>query len=67
MADRLTLSVPVYLKIWNQWMIVYGGSTIDVASASALAPAHYTNLIVGGGTLTASGHNQPVANFRIKE
>jgi hypothetical protein len=67
MADRVTLTQPVYFKVWGQPMIVYGGSTVDVVSSSMFAPAHITNVVPGGGSLTASGHNQPVSNFRIKE
>jgi hypothetical protein len=67
MADRVTLTVPVYMKIWGQPMIVYGGSTVDVASSSMFAPNQVTNIVPGGGTLLNGVHNQPVSGFRIKE
>jgi hypothetical protein len=61
MVDRVTLPQPVYLKVW------YGGSTIDVPSASALSPSQITNVLLGTGTLLNGQHAQPVSNFRIKE
>jgi hypothetical protein len=67
MSDRITLTQPVYLKVLGQWSIVYGGSTLDVPSAAALAPAHVTNVLVGGGAALSNGHVTPVSNFRIKE
>jgi hypothetical protein len=67
MADRVTLLVPVYMKIWGQPMIVYGGSTVDVASSSMFAPSQITNVVAGGGTLLNGTHNQPVSGSRIKE
>jgi hypothetical protein len=66
MADRVTLTQPVYMRIWGQWMLVYGGSTIDVASSSMFAPSQITSVIPGGGTLLNGQHNQPVANFRSR-
>jgi hypothetical protein len=67
MSDRITLTQPVYMKVLNQWSIVYGGSTLDVPSAGAFASAHVTNVLVGGGGTLSNGHTTPVSNFRIKE
>jgi hypothetical protein len=67
MVDRVPLTQPVYLKVWGQPMIVYGGSTIDVPSASALSPSQITNVQLGTGTLLGGVHAQLVSNFRIKE
>jgi hypothetical protein len=64
MADRITTTVPLVFKVWGQPIIVEGYSTVDVPSASAFAPQHITNVIPGGGTLTASGHAQPGGPFR---
>jgi hypothetical protein len=66
-VDRVTLTQPVYLKVWGQPMIVYGGSTIDVPSAAALSPSQITNVLLGTGTLLNGQHAQPVSNFRVKE
>jgi hypothetical protein len=55
------------MKVLNQWMIVYGGSTLDVPSAAAFASAHITNVSLGGGGTLSNGHTTPVSNFRIKE
>ena len=67
MVDRVTLTQPVYLKVWGQPMIVYGGSTIDVPSAAALSSSQITNVLLGTGTLLNGQHAQPVSNFRVKE
>jgi hypothetical protein len=67
MADRVTLTQPVYFKVWGQPMLVLGGSTVDVASSSMFASAHITNVMPGAGSLLNGTHNQPVSNFRIKE
>jgi hypothetical protein len=66
MTDRVTLTAPIYMKIWGQWMTVLGGSQIDVPSASAFAPSQITNVQLGTGTLLGGVHAQPVANFRQK-
>jgi len=66
-VDRVTLTQPVYLKVWGQPMIVYGGSTIDVPSAAALSSSQITNVLLGTGTLLNGQHAQPVSNFRVKE
>jgi hypothetical protein len=66
MSDRITLTQPVYMPLLGQWMIVYGGSTIDVPSASAFAPTHITSVSVGGGGTLNHGHNTPVSNVRTQ-
>jgi hypothetical protein len=66
MADRVTLTQPVYMPLAGQWCVVLGGSTIDVASSSAFAPGHITNVTPGGGTLLNGVHNNPVSNVRIR-
>jgi hypothetical protein len=66
MADRITLTVPIYMKLAGQPCIVEGGSTVDVVSSSAFAPGHITNVIAGGGTLLNGVHNQGVSNVRVR-
>ena len=34
MSDRLTLTQPVYMPVQGQWVIVYGGSVLDLPSAA---------------------------------
>ena len=66
MADRITLTAPVYMPVQGQWTIVYGGSQIDVADATKFDPRQVTNVQLGAGTLLNGQHNNPYANFRQK-
>jgi hypothetical protein len=67
MADRITLNVPVYMKLDGQSQIVLGGSTIDVASSAVFASNQISNVIPGGGNLSNGVHNWGVSNVRTKE
>jgi hypothetical protein len=66
MSDRITLTQPIYMPLLGQWVIVYGGSTIDVPSASAFSPGHITAVSVGGGSTLINGKATPVSNVRTK-
>ena len=66
MTDRITLTQPVFMKVQGQWLIVYGGSQLDVPSAAAFAPSQITNVQLGTGSLLNGVHTNPVANFRAR-
>jgi hypothetical protein len=66
MSDRITLTQTIYMRVLGQWVIVYGGSTLDVPSAAAFASGHITNVSIGGGGTLSNGHTTPVSNYRTR-
>jgi hypothetical protein len=66
MVDRITLTVPLYMPLEGQWVVVQGGSQLDVASASAFAPSTITNVQLGTGSLLNGQHNRGVTNVSRK-
>jgi hypothetical protein len=66
MADRVTLLVPVYMKLAGQPCVVEANSTIDVSSSTIFAPGHITNVVPSGGTLLNGQHNRGVSNVGVR-
>ena len=64
MSDRLTLTQPVYMPVQGQWVIVYGGSVLDLPSAAVIHQSHKTNVLVGGGGTLVNGQTTPVSTYR---
>ena len=64
MADRITLTNDVYMKLDGQWGIVLSGTVIDVPTAGNYSPPHYTLSATPAGTLGSHGGPTPVSNVR---
>jgi hypothetical protein len=63
MADTITTTVPIYMPVLGQWILVEGGSTVVVPSAASFASSHVSNVQLGTGTLYG-GKTTPGNPFR---
>lgn len=66
MVDRITITVPTYMNLDNQWQIVYPGSVIDVPSAANFSSANSTPVRETAVSLRSHGKPTPVRNVRTR-
>jgi hypothetical protein len=67
MPDRITIAVDqLAMKVAGQPVVVLSGSVIDVATASAFAPSHVSNVQLGTGSLLNGVHANPVSNYKTR-
>lgn len=64
MVDRITIAVPTYMFLDNQWQIVYPGSVIDVPTAANFSSSTHVPTRETAGSLASHGGPTPVRNVR---